>query len=62
MSEQISRDHRSPVTRLSRDLVHAATTLSEDEARYLVDAYYLMQDDRKRAHNQVRRWRPSRIR
>ena len=24
------------------------------EARYLVDAYYLMQDDRKRAHNQVR--------
>src|SRR5215213_10490270 len=54
MSEEVSRDHRSPVTRLSRDLVQAATTLTEDEARYLVDAYYLMQDDRKRAHNQVK--------
>ena len=54
MSEEVSRDHRSPVTRLSRDLAQAATTLTEDEARYLVDAYYLMQDDRKRAHNQVK--------
>ena len=54
MSEEVNRDHRSPVTRLSRDLVQAATTLTEDEARYLVDAYYLMQDDRKRAHNQVK--------
>ena len=24
------------------------------EARFLVDSYYIMQDDRKRAHNQVR--------
>ncbi len=43
-----------PVKRLSRDLAKAATTLSASEARYLVDAYYQMQDDRKRAHNQVR--------
>jgi hypothetical protein len=42
------------LTRLNRDLREAAKTLSDDEARYLVDAYYTMQDDRKRAHNQVR--------
>jgi hypothetical protein len=43
-----------PLNRLTRDLIKATTTMSEQEARYLVDAYYLMQDDRKRAHNQVR--------
>jgi hypothetical protein len=43
-----------PVQRLSRDLAQAARLLSDDEARYLVDAYYMMQEDRKRAHNQVR--------
>lgn len=43
-----------PVHRLTRDLALAARTLSEDEARYLVDAYYQMQDDRKRTDNQVR--------
>lgn len=42
------------VKRLSKDLAAAAATLSDDEARFLVDAYYMMQDDRKRAHNQVR--------
>src|SRR6185312_11642646 len=30
------------------------TTMSPDEARYLVDAYYLMQENRKRSDNQVR--------
>lgn len=43
-----------PLQRLTRDLKAAASTLSESEARYLVDYYYVMQDDRKRAHNQVR--------
>ncbi len=43
-----------PVARLTRDIADAARTLTDQEARYLVDAYYLMQDDRKRAHNQVR--------
>jgi len=43
-----------PVIRLSRDIAEAAKTLSDQEARYLVDAYYMMQEDRKRAHNQVR--------
>ena len=50
----MSEDNFEPVRRLSRDLASAAATLSDDEARYLVDAYYQMQDDRKRAHNQVR--------
>ena len=45
---------RAPLQRLTRDLVKAAATLSDAEARYLVDTYYLMQDQRKRAHNQIR--------
>jgi hypothetical protein len=40
--------------RLSRDLAVAATTLSVDEVRFLVDAYYTMQADRIRSDNQVR--------
>lgn len=42
------------ITRLRKDLKDASVTLSEQEARYLVDSYYIMQEDRKRAHNQVR--------
>jgi hypothetical protein len=42
------------VRRLKRDLVKAASSLSVDEARYLVDAYYAMQEYRKAAANQVR--------
>jgi hypothetical protein len=42
------------VTKLNKDILSAARTLSDSEARFLVDAYYMMQDDRKRAHNQVR--------
>ena len=42
------------IARLRKDLKQASTTLSEQEARYLVDSYYIMQEDRKRAHNQVR--------
>lgn len=44
----------TPIDRLSRDIAAAARTLTDDEARYLVDAYYIMQEDRKRANNQVR--------
>ena len=43
-----------PLHRLSRDLVRAAATMSPQEARYLVDAYYQHQEHRKRAANQVR--------
>lgn len=47
-------EESTPVERLTRDLKNAARTLSDDEARFLVDAYYIMQDDRKRSNNQVR--------
>ena len=42
------------VARMSRDIREAAETLGDDEARFLVDAYYIMQDDRKRAFAQGR--------
>jgi hypothetical protein len=42
------------VTRLSKDLKSAALRLGDEEARFLVDAYYIMQDDRKRAYSQER--------
>lgn len=44
----------TPVARLSRDLTNASVTLSNSEARYLVDAYYMMQDNRMRSHGQIR--------
>jgi hypothetical protein len=43
-----------PIGVLSRDLRKAAVTLSDKEARFLVDAYYLMQGQRIRAGNQLR--------
>lgn len=43
-----------PVHRLSRDIKVAAATLGRDEARFLVDAYYTAQEDRKRTANQSR--------
>jgi hypothetical protein len=42
------------VIKLSKDLRDASYTLSDDEARFLVDAYYIIQEDRKRTGNQVR--------
>src|SRR5581483_306407 len=42
-----------PIFRLSRDLKLAAKTMSDREARYLVDAYYMWQEVRKRAGNQI---------
>lgn len=40
--------------KLTKDLKQAAVTLSKTEARFLVDAYYIMQEDRKRSFNQER--------
>lgn len=40
------------VTRLTRDLKMAAATLTDTEARYLVDLYYIIQEQRKRGANQ----------
>jgi hypothetical protein len=50
----MSSTELTPVSRLSRDLAKAAISLSRHEARYLVDTYYQMQEDRKRASNQAR--------
>jgi hypothetical protein len=43
-----------PIQRLNRDLKNAAKILTPGEARYLVDAYYTIQDYRKAAGNQIR--------
>jgi hypothetical protein len=43
-----------PIARLTKDLAIAAATLSPREARYLVDAYYVMQRNRITSSNQVR--------
>jgi len=43
-----------PIHRLTRDIAKAAITLTDDEARFLVDAYYQMQDNRIRTFGQVR--------
>src|SRR5579884_4547470 len=40
--------------RLKRNIVSAAGLLSINEARYLVDAYYQIQENRKAAANQLR--------
>jgi hypothetical protein len=50
----MSNDDLMSVAHLSRDLRAAAATLSDDEARYLADAYYIMQEDRKRTKAQER--------
>lgn len=43
-----------PITKLTKDLKAAAAYMSSDEARFLVDYYYIAQEDRKRSTNQVR--------
>jgi len=42
------------VNRLTRDIRNAAITLSAREARWLVDSYYGLQEDRIRADHQLR--------
>jgi hypothetical protein len=42
------------VQRLTKDLAIAARTISDAEARFLVDAYYSMQDARIRSDGQIR--------
>lgn len=44
--------HLDPIQRLTRDLKQASVTLAPDEARFLVDAYYQIQDHRKATHLQ----------
>jgi Transposase IS116/IS110/IS902 family len=44
----------TPIEKLNKDLKEAARTLGRNEARFLVDAYYKMQEDRIRSAHQVR--------
>lgn len=48
-----------PLMKMSKDIKQAAATLSNQEARYLVDTYYQMQDNRLRDNNQIRALRES---
>lgn len=50
-----------PISKLTKDLKEAAKTLSREEARFLVDYYYMMQHDRIRAGNQIRSMENARI-
>jgi hypothetical protein len=43
-----------PIIRLSKDLKEASITLGVAEVRYMVDAYYTIQEGRKAAANQLR--------
>jgi len=42
------------LTKLTKDLTKAARNMSDEEARILVDNYYIMQDYRKSYENQIR--------
>lgn len=54
MPENNQSTEIEPLKRLTRDLRNAAKTMTPDEARYLVDAYYQMQENRIRSQNQIR--------
>lgn len=43
-----------PIQKLTKDLKNASKVLSKQEARYLVDSYYQIQEYRKATSNQVR--------
>ena len=47
-------EENDQMARLTGDQREAAATLEKEEVRYLVDNYYVMQENRKRADNQVR--------
>ena len=44
----------TPIQKLTKDLANAAKTMSDEEARFLVDNFYNMQDGRIRADGQIR--------
>lgn len=50
----VPSDDFEPNFRMSRDLKLAAATMTPDQARYLVDTYYMMQKPRVRSGNQVK--------
>lgn len=52
--DEAGLESQEGVTRLNKDLREAAATLSYDEARFLVDEYYITQKNRIREDAQVR--------
>ncbi len=54
LPKEILMEDLTVVKKLTKDLKLAAKKLSDDEARFLVDTYYQLQEDRKRGENQVR--------
>lgn len=48
-----------PISKLSKDLREAAKALGPQEARFLVDSYYIVQETRKRLANQIRAMKES---
>lgn len=53
-AEMLDDDYAElPVIRLSKDLRNAAKKLTDAEARFMVDSYYMMQEKRKRSGNQT---------
>lgn len=54
MQSSISDETRESIERLKEDLKESGKIVGRAEARFLVDAYYDMQEDRKRDDNQLR--------
>lgn len=52
--EALLDEFRESIRKLTCDEKLASATLGQDEARFLVDAYYIMQDNRIRSDGQVR--------
>jgi hypothetical protein len=52
--DDITNVEINAVTKLTKDLKESTATLQPEEARYLVDYYYTLQNDRIRAKNRVR--------
>lgn len=50
----IGTEEPKAVLRLTKDLRDAAASMTVHEARFLVDSYYTMQENRKRSANQIR--------
>lgn len=52
--EDFDNVEQSAIAKLSKDLRSATSTMTAEEARYLVDYYYTLQNDRIRAKNRMR--------
>ncbi len=50
--DELGPDAWDPLERLNRDMRQAAGTMTSEEARFLVDYYYILQKDRVRTANQ----------